>query len=125
MPRNSKRRSWSSSDVHTLKALARKRTRAASIARTLKRTEGATRQKAFTWDFRSTREAEISQEMPPPHLSPALCRAFDMEYVKLPSPHAAINEVARASLSVGRRVRARRQYWRRAFFVNRVLTPAL
>jgi hypothetical protein len=48
MARKSKRRSWSSSDVHTLKTLARKKTRAESIARTLKRTEGATRQKAFS-----------------------------------------------------------------------------
>ena len=36
MPRNSKRRSWTSSDVRTLKTMARKKTRAASIARTLK-----------------------------------------------------------------------------------------
>ena len=48
MPRKSKRRSWTSSDVRTLKTMARKKTRAASIARTLKRTEGATRQKAFS-----------------------------------------------------------------------------
>jgi len=31
-----------------LKTLARKKTRAAGIAKTLKRTEGATRQKAFS-----------------------------------------------------------------------------
>ena len=43
-----KRRSWSASDIRKLKRLAGKRTRAASIARTLKRTEGATRQKAFS-----------------------------------------------------------------------------
>jgi hypothetical protein len=48
MPRNSKRRSWSASDIRTLKTLSRKKTRAGSIARTLKRTEGATRQKAFS-----------------------------------------------------------------------------
>jgi hypothetical protein len=48
MPRKSKRRSWTSSDVHALKTMARRKTRAASIARTLKRTEGATRQKAFS-----------------------------------------------------------------------------
>ena len=48
MPKKSKRRSWTSSDVRTLKTMARKKTRAASIARTLKRTEGATRQKAFS-----------------------------------------------------------------------------
>jgi hypothetical protein len=48
MPRKSKRRSWTSSDVRALKTMARRKTRAASIARTLKRTEGATRQKAFS-----------------------------------------------------------------------------
>ena len=48
MPRNSKRRSWTPSEVRSLKTLARKKTRAGSIARTLKRTEGATRQKAFS-----------------------------------------------------------------------------
>jgi hypothetical protein len=35
-------------NVRTLKSLARKRTRAGKIAKTLKRTEGATRQKAFS-----------------------------------------------------------------------------
>ena len=48
MPKKSKRRSWTSSDVRTLKTMARRKSRAASIARTLKRTEGATRQKAFS-----------------------------------------------------------------------------
>jgi hypothetical protein len=43
-----KRRSWTAKDVRTLKKLAGKRTRAKVIARTLKRTEGATRQKAFS-----------------------------------------------------------------------------
>jgi len=47
MTENSKRRSWTSAQVRTLKTLAKKKTRAASIAKTLKRTEGATRQKAF------------------------------------------------------------------------------
>ena len=43
-----KRRSWTSTDVKTLRTLARKRTRAGRIAKTLKRSEGATRQKAFS-----------------------------------------------------------------------------
>lgn len=43
-----KRRSWTAKDVRLLKKLARKRTRAKEIARTLRRTEGATRQKAFS-----------------------------------------------------------------------------
>jgi len=46
--RNGKRRTWTSEHVRTLKSLARKNTPAAKIARVLKRTEGATRQKAFT-----------------------------------------------------------------------------
>jgi hypothetical protein len=43
-----KRRAWTSADLGSLKTLARKKTRAAKIAKTLKRTEGATRQKAFS-----------------------------------------------------------------------------
>jgi hypothetical protein len=43
-----KRRAWTAEQVKTLKSLARKRTRAERIAKTLKRTEGATRQKAFS-----------------------------------------------------------------------------
>jgi hypothetical protein len=43
-----KRRAWTTSDVRKLKRLAGKRTRVAKIARTLRRTEGATRQKAFS-----------------------------------------------------------------------------
>jgi hypothetical protein len=45
--RNGIRRAWTSEHVRTLKSLARKRTPAGKIARSLKRTEGATRQKAF------------------------------------------------------------------------------
>jgi hypothetical protein len=43
-----KRRAWTANDVRALKRLAGKKTRAAKIARTLKRTEGATGQKAFS-----------------------------------------------------------------------------
>jgi hypothetical protein len=43
----SKHRTWTKEDVRTLKTLARKKTHAARIAKTLKRTVGATRQKAF------------------------------------------------------------------------------
>ena len=42
------RRAWTTDHVRTLKTLARKKTKAARIAKTLKRTEGATRQKAFS-----------------------------------------------------------------------------
>jgi hypothetical protein len=43
-----RRRAWTAEDIRILKRLARKGTRAAKIARSLKRTEGATRQKAFS-----------------------------------------------------------------------------
>ena len=43
-----KRRAWTSENVRTLKTMARQKKRAARIAKTLKRTEGATRQKAFS-----------------------------------------------------------------------------
>jgi hypothetical protein len=44
----SRRRGWTTSEVRTLKSLARKKTQAGKIAKKLKRTEGATRQKAFS-----------------------------------------------------------------------------
>jgi hypothetical protein len=46
--RNSKRREWTKTDLRELKSLAREKTPASKIARALKRTEGATRQKAFS-----------------------------------------------------------------------------
>jgi hypothetical protein len=46
--KKSKRREWTAEDVRELKQLARAKTPAAQIARKLKRTEGATRQKALT-----------------------------------------------------------------------------
>jgi hypothetical protein len=48
MKNGSKRRAWTSIQVRELKTLARKKTPAARIAKRLKRTEGATRQKAFS-----------------------------------------------------------------------------
>jgi hypothetical protein len=42
-----KRRSWTKDDVRELKSLARQKTPAPKIARALKRTVGAIRQKAF------------------------------------------------------------------------------
>jgi hypothetical protein len=47
MAKKVKHRAWSSEDVRTLRRLAAKRTPVARIARSLRRTEGATRQKAF------------------------------------------------------------------------------
>ena len=46
--RKKKRRAWTSTEVRELKTMARRKTPAARIAKKLKRTEGATRQKAFS-----------------------------------------------------------------------------
>jgi hypothetical protein len=43
-----KKRAWTADQVRELKSLARKKTPAGTIAKSLKRTEGATRQKAFS-----------------------------------------------------------------------------
>ncbi len=46
--RSKKRRAWTVAEVRGLKAMAKKKTPARKIAKELKRTEGATRQKAFS-----------------------------------------------------------------------------
>ena len=49
MPKKSlKRRAWTATEVRELKTMAKKKTAASRIAKKLKRTEGATRQKAFS-----------------------------------------------------------------------------
>ena len=48
MAKTMKRREWTKDDVRELKALARQKTPVAKIAKALKRTPGATQQKAFT-----------------------------------------------------------------------------
>ena len=48
MTTKSKQLEWTRTDVRELKALARQKAPARKIARTIKRTEGATRQKAFS-----------------------------------------------------------------------------
>lgn len=48
MAKKRKRIAWSAAHVRTLKAMAKKKTPAAKIAKSLSRTEGATRQKAFS-----------------------------------------------------------------------------
>jgi hypothetical protein len=48
MARKAKRRVWTATDVRELKSLAQQKTPAGKIARSLKRTLGATRQKAFS-----------------------------------------------------------------------------
>jgi hypothetical protein len=46
--RAKKRRAWTTSELRDLKAMARKKTPAGRIAKKLRRSEGATRQKAFS-----------------------------------------------------------------------------
>jgi hypothetical protein len=46
--KRSKRREWTQDDVRELKGLAKQKAPVKKIARSLKRTEGATRQKAFS-----------------------------------------------------------------------------
>lgn len=46
--KSKKRRPWTVAEVRGLKAMAKKKTPARKIAKELKRTEGATRQKAFS-----------------------------------------------------------------------------
>jgi len=48
MAKKSTRREWTKEDVRELKTLARQKTPVAKIAKSLKRTPGATQQKAFT-----------------------------------------------------------------------------
>jgi hypothetical protein len=48
MKNGKKRRAWTSVQVRELKTMARKKSPAAKIAKKLKRSEGATRQKAFS-----------------------------------------------------------------------------
>jgi hypothetical protein len=48
MKNGKKRRSWTTTDVRELKTLARRKAPAKKIAKALKRSEGATRQKAFS-----------------------------------------------------------------------------
>ena len=46
--RKKKRRAWTSGELRELKTMARKKIKASQIAKRLRRTEGATRQKAFS-----------------------------------------------------------------------------
>jgi len=48
MAKKVRRRTWDTADVRELKSLAKKKTPAGKIAKKLKRSEGATRQKAFS-----------------------------------------------------------------------------
>jgi hypothetical protein len=59
--KKTKRREWTADDVRELKQLAKAKTPAAQIARKLKRTEGATRQKALTLDVSLNSRASASK----------------------------------------------------------------
>lgn len=48
MAKKIRRRAWDTADVRELKSLAKRKTPAGQIAKRLKRTEGATRQKALS-----------------------------------------------------------------------------
>ena len=48
MAKKRKRVAWTAEHVRTLKSMAKKKTPASRIAKALKRSEGATRQKAFS-----------------------------------------------------------------------------
>jgi hypothetical protein len=48
MAKKRKRVAWSTEQVRTMKSMARKKSTAGKIAKAVKRTEGATRQKAFS-----------------------------------------------------------------------------
>jgi hypothetical protein len=48
MKNGKKRRAWTAEQVREMKTMARKKTSAGKIAKKLKRSEGATRQKAFS-----------------------------------------------------------------------------
>ena len=75
MAKKAKRRAWTAADVRTLKAAAKKKTRAPSIARSLKRTEGATQQEAVSaWGCLSILEADAGSVRI--RISPAEVRGF-------------------------------------------------
>ena len=61
--KRSRRREWTKDDVRELKTLARQKMPARKIARSLKRTEGATRQKAFSLGV-SLDSASVSSDNP-------------------------------------------------------------
>ena len=72
------RRTLTTEHVRALKTLARKKTRAASIAKTLRRTEGATRQKAFSLGLSLDFGPDTSRQQAPRlcNYSPLMARGF-------------------------------------------------
>jgi hypothetical protein len=77
MAKKLKRRAWPSEDIRSLKRLARKKMPAAAIARLLKRTEVAIRQKAFS--------LRLSLDTRSKPKSTALGRSFAMNGYPTPS----------------------------------------
>jgi hypothetical protein len=63
-----RRRAWTAQDIRTLKKLVGKGTRAAKIARTLKRTESATRQKVFSLGLSLETRRQVSASLQAPVL---------------------------------------------------------
>jgi len=61
-----RRRAWTTADVRSLKTQAKKKTKLARIARTLKRTEGATRQKAFSLGLSLDSRANVNRQVKAP-----------------------------------------------------------
>ena len=66
MAKKATRRAWTADHVRTLKTLAKKKTRAASIAKTLKRTEGATRRsrRGVGWNWGGVVSGVFNLESP-------------------------------------------------------------
>ena len=62
MAKNSKRRAWTPVQVRSLKTLVKRKTHAASIAKKLKQTVSATRQKAFSMGLSLDSRARLSRQ---------------------------------------------------------------
>ena len=84
MPRKSKRRSWTSSDVRTLKTMARRKTRAASIARTLSALRALRGKRPSVLGYLSTRVPKIGKpEQRPLIQAPPCLRGFLLKLAQL------------------------------------------
>ncbi len=80
MPKKAKkRRPWTKAEVRRLKALAKRKTPATNIAWTLKRTKGATRQKAFSLGLSlETRARNLTpQPLQQTSASPSISKYFN------------------------------------------------
>ena len=88
MAKKAKRRAWTAADVRTLKTAAKKKTRAPSIARSLKRTEGVLVKRHSAWGFPSILGVDArpsrSQELSPAEVRGLHFRRSMAEAIKLP-----------------------------------------